>query len=519
MSDEIDRTEAEAHTEASIEASTAMRAEATHADAANAEAMPATAEVPPVQPTTMPATAEAAPAQPTFEQTGAQFASATTPPPGGPTFVPVAAPMPQRRRRTWIPVTAALLVGAVVGGAAGAGVTLAISSTSPFGQTSTPPQGPQTITVGDYDDATLITAVAERAMSSVVTIEVRGRSGGSSGSGVALDDQGHIVTNNHVVALDGSDPHPRVRVTTSSGRIYDATIVGTDPIMDLAVIQIEEDGWGDLTPVEFADSDALNVGDTTVAIGAPLGLSGTVTSGIISSLGRSIQVRSTTIPDEPEDEPEVEDEAPEDDRDGGWVDPFDFFSFDLPDGFPTPDTSRVTPSPSSLISLSVIQTDTAINRGNSGGALLDSDGRLIGINVAIATGTSTPDEGGSIGVGFAIPSNVVKRVTDELIEHGVATHGLLGASVANVLDDPNQVDPDVMGASIVEIVPGGAADKAGLKVGDIVIAFGGQPVTNRVDLTALVRTYAAGSEVELTFVRNGRTGTVTVELGDLADAS
>jgi len=494
MTDEIDRNETDAD----------ANTDTTDHTAHTGEPLPA------AQPTQSPMDAQ--------RPEAAQPAPAVTQP-AGPTYVALPAPAPERRRRTWIPVTAALVVGAVVGGAAGAGATFLINQNSPFGASTTPVQGPQTLTVSDYDDATQITAVADRAMASVVTISVTGQNGGGTGSGVALDDQGHVVTNNHVVALDGSTANPTIRVTTSTGRIYDATIVGTDPIMDLAVIQLEEDGWKDLVPVEFADSDDLNVGDTTIAIGAPLGLAGTVTSGIISSLGRSIQVQSTTIPSEPAQTPDEEEQAPQDEGDGGWTDPFDFFSFDLPDGFPTPNQSQGAVSQSQLISLSVIQTDTAINRGNSGGALLDSDGRLIGINVAIATGNTSSQEGGSIGVGFAIPANVVHRVTGELIEHGVATHGLLGASVANVTDDPAQVDPDVIGASIVELVPGGAAEKAGLKVGDIVVAFGGAPVTNRTDLTALVRTYAAGSDVELTFVRGSRTGTVTVTLGDLANAA
>lgn len=409
-----------------------------------------------------------------------------------------------RRRRTWIPVAlGGLLVGAVLGGASGAGVAALVAQN---GQQSTgPAAGPQTITVTDYDDATLVSAVAAQAMASVVTISVTGQQGSGTGSGVVLDDEGHIVTNTHVVTLDGSESSPEIKVTTSSGRIYTATVVGTDPLMDLAVIQVE-DAEG-LVPIEFADSSQVNVGATTIAIGAPLGLAGTVTSGIVSSLDRSIEVASSAAPEGGDEE--QGDGGDQGDGDEG-SDPFDFFNFDIP-GVPQQQQSA-----SSTIQLAVIQTDTAINPGNSGGALLDAKGNLIGINVAIATGGS--DSNGSIGVGFAIPSNIVKRITSDIIESGTATHGLLGASVADVADDPAQRDATVIGASIVELVSGGAAEKAGLEVGDIVVSLDGVPITNKTDLTAQVRTHPAGASVEIDYVRDGKSYTAQATLGDL-DAS
>jgi len=414
-----------------------------------------------------------------------------TPPPQA---EPEPSPEPKaERKRSVLPIVAAVAAAAVVGGASGAGVTALVLGNGQDDGTSS--LGPQTITVNDYDDPTLVSAVAANAIDSVVTISVSGQVGSGTGSGVVIDDAGHIVTNTHVVTLDGQASNPSIRVTTSSGRVYDATIVGTDPILDLAVIRV--DGASELRPIEFGDSDELNVGDVTIAIGAPLGLSGTVTSGIISSLDRSIQVASSAVPEAPPEPSEPE--APE----GG--DPFDFFNFDIP-GAPQPS------GPSGIIQLPVIQTDTAINRGNSGGALLDAQGRLIGINVAIATGGSGT---GNIGVGFALPSNVAKRVATEIIETGVATHGLLGATVSNVADDPSQRDADVIGASIVELTAGGAAEQAGLRVGDIIVSLDGVPIRSKTDLTAQVRSHAAGATLEVEYVRGGQSHSAEVTLGAL----
>jgi len=190
--------------------------------------------------------------------------------------------------------------------------------------------------------------------------------------------------------------------------------------------------------------------------------------------------------------------------------PYDFWNFDLGQG----QTGNSTASPT--ISLAVIQTDAAINPGNSGGALLDSDGNVIGINVAIASsGGSSSGQSGSIGVGFAIPSDVAQRVSKEIIASGTATHGLLGASVADVTEDETQKDSKVVGASIIEITQGGAAQAAGLEKGDIVTNFNGVPITGKTDLTAQVRAVAAGSKATVTYVRGGKASTVNVTLGTL----
>lgn len=403
------------------------------------------------------------------------------------------------RRSATVGVIAALAVGAIVGGVSGAGVTLWATSMN----AGTPVVGnasPTTITVNDAQDATQITAVAAQASPSVVTISVTSDSAGGTGSGVILSKDGYILTNTHVVTLDGAVANPTISVQTNDGRLLTATVVGTDPISDLAVIKV--DGVDDLQPATFADSSKLNVGDTAIAIGAPLGLAGTVTNGIVSALNRSITIASSAAPEESDSgdgsTPQTPDESP-----------YDFWNFDVP-GQQAPTTT------SSTISLSVIQTDAAINPGNSGGALLNSDGEVIGINVAIASaGSSSGEQSGSIGVGFAIPANLAQRVADELIKNGSASHGLLGASVADVQDDPNQKDPTVVGASISELTQGGAAEAAGLKVGDIITGFNGLPITGKTDLTAQVRALAAGSTASVTYVRDGKAATVDVTLGTL----
>ena len=471
------------------------------AEAAPAEAPAAVAATPPVPVVPEPAVvAYAAPAL-------APYVATTD---AGPAFTQQhpAQPAPARRRG-WIPALAAGgVLGLVLGAAGGAGAGYLVANGSGNATVVGTAAGPSTITVNDTDHVNAVTAVATAAMASVVTINVTGQNAAGTGSGVVLDDQGHIVTNTHVVTVDGTESNPTIQVTTSAGRVYAAKVVGMDPLMDIAVIQVT-DAQG-LVPIEFADSSKLNVGETTVAIGAPLGLSGTVTSGIISALDRSIEVQSSAVPDSGSSG----DGSGDSNGDGSQSDPndpFNYFRFNVPG-------SSSSSSATSTIQLAVIQTDTAINPGNSGGALLDTDGKLIGINVAIATASSSSSsegQSGSIGVGFAIPSNVVQRIADELISDGTATHGLLGASVADVADDPAQKDAGVLGASIVELSSGGAAEKAGLEVGDIITSVGGVPITGKTDATAQIRTYAAGSQVEIGYDRGGKAYTVEVTLGSL----
>lgn len=394
-------------------------------------------------------------------------------------------------------ITALLVAAALIGGGAGLGGA-ALYDTLTGGSNDSTASGPGTVTITNPDSIDAATAVAAKVVPSVVTIDVSGRSGGGSGSGVILDTEGHVLTNAHVVTLDGEVADPRIMVTTSDGRLVAATIVGVDPVYDLAVIKLAD--TTNLTPIEIGDSDTLNVGSVTVAVGAPLGLSNSVTTGIVSALDRSIQIQSAALPSTP-DQSQTDPEEP-----GDQDQPF---QFDLPGQ----DQGRSGPTES--ISIAVIQTDAAINPGNSGGALVNDQGELIGINVAIAsTGGSAGGSGqaGSIGLGFAIPSNIADRVASEIIETGEATHGLLGASVRS--SSVVQGSP-VVGASIAEVTSGGAADEAGLRPGDIVTEFNGSPITSATDLTAQVRAAAAGSEAQVTYVREGKTETATATLGTL----
>lgn len=414
---------------------------------------------------------------------------------GAPHSAEPGADRPKAPRGTKVGIVAALAVGALVGGISGAGVAaIAIGSASTNG--SPVASGSTNITVNDPSNATTVTAVAASAGPSVVTISVADASGsGGTGSGVILTDDGYVVTNTHVVTLDGASARPTVSVQLSDGRIFAAKVVGTDPISDLAVIKIEN-GESTFQPAEFADSSKLNVGDIAIAIGAPLGLANTVTDGIVSSLNRSITVASSAVPENQREE------APDSDQS-----PFDFWQLD-----PNDQQQQQPTSESSTIALTVIQTDAAINPGNSGGALLDSDGKVIGINVAIASaGSSGSSTAGSIGVGFAIPSNLAKRIAGEIMATGTGTHGLLGASIEDV--DPTT--SSVVGAVIRSVTDNGAARAGGLRAGDVVTAINGLPVTGKTDLTAQVRALAAGSDATISYVRDKKPSTAKVTLGSL----
>ncbi len=408
-----------------------------------------------------------------------------------------AAPADAKRSKK-VGMVAAFAVAALVGGVSGAGVTAFALSANQGNNSAgvTSNSAPQNITVNDTSSVNNITAVAAKAAPSVVTISVTGKTASGTGSGVVLSTDGYILTNTHVVTLDGETADPAVQVTTSDGHLFSASVVGTDPIADLAVIKLK-DPTG-LTPAGFADSSKLNVGETAIAIGAPLGLNNTVTNGIVSALNRSISIASSAAP------------STGDSSTPNSGSPFDFWQFDNGQG----GSQGRSNTAAATISLPVIQTDAAINPGNSGGALLDSNAKVIGINVAIASAgkTSAASQSGSIGVGFAIPANLAQRVANEIIKNGKATHGLLGASVQDVSSTSAST---VVGASIKEITGGGAADKAGLKSGDVVTTFNGTPITSSTDLTAQVRFLAAGSSTSLTYVRGGNASTVDVTLGTL----
>ncbi|CAB4561823.1 MAG: trypsin-like serine protease [Actinobacteria bacterium] len=372
-------------------------------------------------------------------------------------------------KTTFLTGTAAVALGALVGAGVGAGVGVVV-----YNSWTRPPA----VVVNDAKSVTWITGAASTAAPSVVTISVSGSSGSGNGSGVFLTNDGFVITNAHVVTLDGSTSNVKLQVKTSDGHVYTAKVVGTDPINDLAVIKV--DAPISFTPVQFADSSKINVGDRVVAIGAPLGLANTVTEGIVSALNRTIAVASA--------------EVPENQGLGG----LQFFS-----------------GSGTAVNLRVIQTDAAINPGNSGGALVDEEGRLIGINVAIASAGSGA-QAGNIGVGFAIPSNVAQRIANEIMGTGTASHALLGAGVADSTGTSDKSGFSV-GAEIKELTKGGAAEKAGLAVGDIVVKFNGQAITTAGELTAAVRQEPAGAEAVIEVIRSKKTLTLNVVLGDAAD--
>ena len=406
---------------------------------------------------------------------------------------PAPARTDRRRYGTGTLVTAMLVAGLLGGGVAVAADAVLGGGNPEAGTTGQS----QTVVVNNKDSVNAVTAAAVKASPSVVTIEVTGSSSSGSGSGIILDDQGHILTNTHVVTLGGTVASPKIEVQTEDGRVLTATVVGTDPLSDLAVIKVDEPN---LVPASLGDSENLNVGDTVIAIGAPLGLAGTVTDGIVSTLNRTISVQSSAAP-----EPNT-DTAPQDDGNG--------FRFAPPNG-----SSQDQSSATSSIYLNVIQTDAAINHGNSGGALVNSNGEVIGVNVAIASASSTSagEDSGSIGVGFAVPANYAKRVAEEIIADGTATHGFLGVSVTPASGGGSS-SSFTIGAAIADNPASGTpAAKAGLQKGDIVTAVDGIPITDAQSLTAAIRMQPAGAKVSIDYVRNGQTESTDTTLGDTAN--
>lgn len=407
---------------------------------------------------------------PLYSNGGAAFG----PPPAG---VPApAAAQPRRRGLVVTSLIAAVLVGGVAGFGGGA---LANSQQS---QTQTAPAS-TSATGAPASNPGTIADVAAAAGPSVVTVQASSSSGSGEGSGVAIAAGGYIVTNNHVVTLSGQTADATITVQTSDGRLLAAEVVGTDPIVDLAVIKVD----ADLPVITFASSDDVRVGDSAIAIGAPLGLSNSVTDGIVSAVDRGLRIASSAAPQNADEQQSQQS-------------PFGFWQ------------ENGAQAAQEEISIPVVQTDASINPGNSGGALLNSAGQLVGINVAIASmGSSSTESAGSIGIGFAIQSSLVQRVVEEIIATGEATHGLLGATVSDVTD----ASVGSVGAQVQELSEGGAASAAGLRAGDVITQINGQPVTGAVDATAQVRSHAAGSDVTVDYLRDGQSAEAQVTLGSL----
>lgn len=374
------------------------------------------------------------------------------------------------KRTTLLSGTAAIALGAIVGGSVGGAVAIAAFNYI---------QSPAPIVVNNAESVTWVTGAAAAAQPSVVTISVSSGSEGGNGSGEFLTADGYILTNTHVITLDGATASPEIEVKTFDGHVYKARLIGTDPTIDLAVIKI--DAPTRFTPIVFADSDKVNVGDNVVAIGAPLGLANTVTKGIVSALNRTIQVSSAAAPD----------------KNWGGLELWSNQSSAAP------------------INIDVIQTDAAINPGNSGGALVNEQGQLVGVNVAIATAGNV-SRGGSIGVGFAIPSNTAKRIADEIMKTGKASHALLGALVSDATNSESSASFSV-GAKIEKLTVGGAAEGAGLKAGDVIVRFNNRPITSSSELTAAVRQQPAGAEARIEYTRDGVKSVISVTLGDAED--
>jgi putative serine protease PepD len=350
------------------------------------------------------------------------------------------------QRRWLLPV--AILGGILVGAGIIAGIIAGTTNTS-----SASNSGPSTCNV---------TQVADQVIPSVVTISVQGPGGAGTGSGEVIRSDGYILTNNHVIAAAANGGS--IEVLFSDGTTAPATITGRDPQTDLAVLKVNE--TQNLSVIPMGSSSSLQVGQGVVVIGAPLGLSGTVTSGIVSALDRTIQV-----PGE---------------------------------------------GNSSALLVSAVQTDAAINPGNSGGSMVNCAGELVGIPSAGATVPTPSGEassGGSIGLGFAIPVDLAQTISNEIIATGSVTHAYFGVSALPIPPAAAAAAGVPEGLFVKAVVPGGPAAQAGVRPDDVITTINGQPATTTTQLQELTLTKKPGDTVQLGIYRNGQQGTVTVTLG------
>jgi putative serine protease PepD len=372
---------------------------------------------------------------------------------GGPAAAPPGAP---KRAGLLATIGASLAVALVAGGTAG----YVAGRGSDSGGSLTDPSA--SLGTGSSTSSTLnrapdsVAGIAARVLQSVVNISVSSPSGSGTGSGVAIRSDGYVLTNNHVV--DAANAQVTVSFNGAEGVEVPAKVVGRDPDTDLAVIKVLTDKT--LVPAALGQSRSLVVGDPVIAIGSPLGLAGTVTTGIISALNRTVNVPG---------------------ENGGRTPLFN-----------------------------AIQTDAAINPGNSGGALVDAKGQVIGINSAIATlgGSVGGDQGGSIGVGFAIPIDEARSVAEELIRTGTATHPAIGVKALTSTTNGQR------GATVQDVIAGAPAERAGLKPGDVIIAVDGTPVHSVDELIIAIREHKVGQTVTITYLRGGKKQTSQATLED-----
>ena len=400
-----------------------------------------------------------------YYQQGAPTPPAPPTPPAGQSFQKQQPP--RRERRGFVGTAGVALLAAVLASGGTYAVTQLTETGTPTATstTTTSNQGTSPTVIQGSATAPDWTAVAKAVSPSVVSIDVTTQQGSGAGSGVILDDSGHILTNNHVVG--DATGTGAINVTLADGRTYGATIVGTDPSTDLAVIKLTS-APSDLTPISLGDSSVLKVGDPVMAVGNPLGLSGTVTTGIVSALNRPVS------------------------------------------------TSEASPSPdgqtsSDTVVTNAIQTSAAINPGNSGGALVNAKGELIGINSSIASlGASQGSQSGNIGIGFAIPVQEAKTIADQLIKTGQAEHAFLGVSAKDTTVKDGSAQR--AGAQVASVSDGTPAAQGGIKTGDVITAVNGQPVDSSTALVAQIRAMSAGDKATVTLIRDGARQDVQVTL-------
>jgi putative serine protease PepD len=394
---------------------------------------------------------------------GADDTTRVLPPPPSPPEQPP--PPPPRRSGFGRLAGIGALVLAVALGSGLAGAEIALHRDA--GSTATVASG--TVVKGGTSPTETLAKVAAAVQPSVVSIKVSASGGTDEGSGVIMTSNGAILTNNHVISAAANGG--TITVTFSNGDTAKATIVGRDASTDLAVIKAS--GVSNLKPATFGNSDSVHVGDTVLAIGSPLGLEGSVSAGIISALHRPVDVGSS-------------DQQPQ-----------------SPFGDPFGQQQQQSQGGATTVLNDAIQTDAPINPGNSGGPLVDAQGRVIGINSAIASLSSGTGQSGNIGVGFAIPVDEAQRVAQQLLKGQTVTHAVLGVSASDVTG----------GARVEAVTASSGAAKAGLQVGDVITKVDSTTVTDATELTAAIRAHSAGDKVQLTYTRNGSSHTATATLG------